>query len=242
MDNNCQFWKDSSGLSKRTLSCIRFGISHLKLNQVLHLYLYYVYKCIFKNMDTYAQIITSYRVISSLGRIWKLLWNQDGGETLCRCISMPYSRETGSLDTTPVLSSNPHPHPCPHQSTLNKPWSSAAQTAARCHTLDPLWQHWVTEADNGLCVPSNIHVSVKDCQIVSNSSHPTLKYLIIPPSFFTHTHRLAQYSDLSDPGGCGSVQRRWQLRLWHANMSGVDEVMLWIKSTFDTKEELTWFD
>ena len=121
--------------------------------------------------------------------------------------------KTGSLDTTPVLSSNPQPRPCSHQPTLNKPRSSAAQTAARCHTLDPLCQHWVREAGDGLCVPSNTHVSVRGCQIVSNSSHPTLKYLIVQhpctPLHLTHTHTLtqAQYPDLSDPGGCGSVQR-----------------------------------
>lgn len=84
-------------------------------------------------------------------------------------------RKTGSLDSTPVLSSNIHSPPCPQQPTLNKPWSSIAQTAAHCHTLDPLGH----EADDGLCVSSNTHVSVKDCQIVSNFSHPTLKYLIL---------------------------------------------------------------
>lgn len=37
------------------------------------------------------------------------------------CISRSYGKhKTGSLDTTPVLSLNPHPCPCPHQPTLNK--------------------------------------------------------------------------------------------------------------------------
>lgn len=171
-----------------------------------------------------------------------LQWNMNAESrwswNTCLFPCLTVATETGSRDTPLVLSSRhpptPQPHPCPCQPTLNKLWSSVAQTAARCHALHPRCQHRVTEADDGLCVPSNTHVSVRDCQIVSNSPHPTRKYLPSRTHSDTHTlHRLAQYPDLSDPGGCGSVQRHWQLRLWHANKSAVDEVMLWIKSTFD---------
>lgn len=83
------------------------------------------------------------------------------------------TKRTGSLDATPNLVRAPTYPPS------TNPRSSAAQTAARCHTLHPRCQQRVTEAADGMCVPSGTHVSVKDCQIVSNSSHPTLKYCIV---------------------------------------------------------------
>lgn len=135
-------------------------------------------------------------------KIW--MRNRGGSETLCLFPCLTITTETGSLDTPLALSSHPpptpQPCPCPRQPTLNKLWSSAAQTAARCHALHPRCQHRVTEADDGLCVPSNTHVSVRDCQIVSNSSHPTRKYRIVQhtPLMDTlrHTH-VAQTGSVS---------------------------------------------
>lgn len=170
------------------------------------------------------------------------MWSQDGGQNT-GCVSMPHTyRRDWQLwhNLSSLAPSPPRPRPRPLQPALDKLRSFAAQTAARCHTLDPRCQHRVTEADHGPRVPSHTRQceGLPDCQLLFLPNPKILHIVQHPPRHapslkHTHTHSLAQYPDPSDPGGCGSVQRHWQLRLWHANKSAVHEVMLWIKSTFD---------
>lgn len=108
----------------------------------------------------------------------------------------------------------PPPPSLPPPTHPEQTYSSKAQAAARCHILDPQWQHRVTEAEYRLCVPSNTHVTVKDCQIVSYSSQPSLKYFMVWPSTLclpsthkqTHTHIYNRSSSVS--------QTFWPYWMW----------------------------
>lgn len=151
----------------------------------------------------------------SLWYIWILLFTKMLANNFSGCVRQP---QRLAVPTQP-LSSAPAPQPylCPHQPNLNKPGvSHSTNNSTQSHS--PPRESAPGHRDRRWAVRSIKHTcqseGLPDCQQAFSSNPKNISNT--PPShthWHTYTHTQTQYPDLSDPAGCGSVQRNWQPRL-----------------------------